>query len=103
MKRKEKRELIQRFIQTSSEETISEEFKQAVLKAFWTILDDLEDVIFPVSEVLVPFYILSLEHIARMLRFCRPDAEDIAKEMKKLIVAESRVLSNVEMKENWGK
>ena len=102
MKSKKKRELIQRLIQTSSEETISEEFKQAVLKAFWTVSDDLEGVIFPVSKVLVPFYILSLEHLARMLRSCCPDAGDVAKTIKKLIVAESRVLSVVERKESWG-
>lgn len=102
MKRKEKRELIQRLIQTSSEETISEEFKQAVLKAFWTVLDDLEGVIFQVNEILVPFYILSLENIECTLRSCYPDAGDVAKNMKKLIVTESRVLSIVERKENWG-
>lgn len=102
MKRKKERELIQRLTQTSREETISDEFKKIVLKAFWTVMDDLEDVIFPVSKVLVPFYILSLEHIAGMLRSCYPDAGDIAKTMKRLIVLESRVLSNVEMKEKWG-
>lgn len=92
MERETRRELIQKLSQESSKPSPSAEFKKVILEAVQSITNDLTEFISPVDEMLLPFYIMSMEQIAAAMRCSCPDAGDIADQMKQLFVVASTLL-----------
>lgn len=92
MERETRRELIQKLSQESSKPSPSAGFKKVVLEALQSITNDLTEFVSPVDEILLPFYIMSMEQIAAAMRCSCPDAGDIADKMKQLFVVASTLL-----------
>ena len=92
MQREKRNELIQRLSQESSKPSQSAAFKGVVLEAVQSITNDLTEFVSPVDEILLPFYIMSMEQIAAAMRCSCPDAGDIADQMKQLFVVASTLL-----------
>ena len=92
MQRAKRNERIQRLSQESSKPSQSAAFKGVVLEAVQSITNDLTEFVSPVDEILLPFYIMSMEQIAAAMRCSCPDAGDIADQMKQLFVVASTLL-----------
>ena len=87
-----RKELIQKLSQESSKQKPNAAFKEVVLEALQSITNDLIEFVSPVDEMLLQFYIMSMEQIAAAIRCSCPDAGDIADQMKQLFVVTSTLL-----------